>query len=330
MINISQLPDTLSHWIEIFSPWITQYGSISLFFLLALGIIALPIPDEWLLVSAGFLIAKGVLNVFATTLASVMGAWCGISVSYLLGIYLGPYIFSSRIGSLLGLQNKRLKAQHWFHKIGKWSLVVGYFIPGVRHFVGYIAGSLNFPYPQFALYAYTGGAVWSTLFLTIGYNIHQNGPFIIQSLEHVQSLGIKYLLFFVGFLVQYPTLITLTVGALGVTASYILGLYTGPYLIENKTIRVRFADYSKQSSIWFHKLGNWVLVIGSFIPGIRYLISYLAGTFGFSYRKFAIYAYVGVAVWALILFISGYGTYPKNFLVIKILQYLRTIFLKIS
>ena len=47
---------------ETLLAWITHYGAISLFFLMMLGIIGLPIPDETLLVFSGYLIFKGKLD----------------------------------------------------------------------------------------------------------------------------------------------------------------------------------------------------------------------------------------------------------------------------
>ena len=35
--------------------WITEYGYIALFFLLMLGIVGLPIPDETIMVFSGYL-----------------------------------------------------------------------------------------------------------------------------------------------------------------------------------------------------------------------------------------------------------------------------------
>lgn len=159
----TQLPENLLLWIN-------HYGPIALFVLLALGILILPVPDELLMVTAGTLIKAGELNSISTVIAAILGAWCGITGSYLIGAYIGSYVISTRLGELVGLRGEKFaKAQQWFAKIGKWSLVVGYFIPGVRHFTGYIAGSLKLPYYQFSLFAYLGGAFWASVFLSIGY-----------------------------------------------------------------------------------------------------------------------------------------------------------------
>src|ERR1035441_6007682 len=45
------------------------------------------------------------------------------------------------------------KAHAWFRRAGHWSLTIGYFIPGVRHFTAYAAGMSDLEAPTFAAYA---------------------------------------------------------------------------------------------------------------------------------------------------------------------------------
>lgn len=154
--------------IQTHSQPLLDNGSWILFFLLALGIIALPIPDETLLVTAGFLIGKGKLNITTTILAAYLGSISGITCSYLIG-YTGGSFLIEKYGHWIGLNETRLeRTRHWFKRIGMWALFFGYFIPGVRHFTGYLVGSVRIRYVAFALFAYSGAIVWSSTFLTIG------------------------------------------------------------------------------------------------------------------------------------------------------------------
>lgn len=148
-----------------------HYGSLALFFLLALGILALPVPDETLMVAAGFLISRGKLNLPFTVVAAYLGAICGITLSYIIGRY-GGSLLLEKYGHYIRLTDKRIeKTRLWFSRIGMWALFIGYFIPGVRHFTGYIVGSVRIPFSRFALFAYSGAVVWSSVFLSIGYLI---------------------------------------------------------------------------------------------------------------------------------------------------------------
>lgn len=158
------LPD-----METFSLWLTHYGSFALFGLLALGIIALPVPEETLMVLAGILMFNGKLNIPSTIIAACSGSIFGITVSYLLGKSVGNY-FLHRYGKWVGIKEKQINLVHeWFEKYGKWTLVIGYFIPGVRHLTGFSAGTTALEYKHFALFAYTGAVIWVSTFLSIGY-----------------------------------------------------------------------------------------------------------------------------------------------------------------
>ncbi len=156
--------------IETITYWLENYGSLTLFVLLALGIIALPVPEETLLTITGVWLSKGLFaNPSITVLAAILGSMCGITVSYLLGRNLGHFLLH-KYGSWIGITESRLeKAHNWFDKYGKWSLFFGYFIPGVRHFTGISAGITELQYKHFALFAYFGAALWVSTFLSIGY-----------------------------------------------------------------------------------------------------------------------------------------------------------------
>jgi membrane protein DedA with SNARE-associated domain len=151
------------------SYWLLHYSYFALFALLGLGIIGLPIPDEMLLAVTGLFIAKKKMLIIPALLAVFLGTVVGITVSYVLGRWLGFY-FIDKYGYWLGLDKlKYVKMQLWFARFGKWILLIGYFMPGIRHFSGFIAGTMKLRYYQFALIAYSGALIWATVFVSLGY-----------------------------------------------------------------------------------------------------------------------------------------------------------------
>lgn len=154
---------------ETMTYWLLHYGSFSLFILLALGVVALPVPDETLMVLAGIFIKNGELPLISTVVASFLGSMFGITLSYVIGRTAGSQVLH-RYGKKFGLTEEKLQNVHnWFEHYGKWTLTFGYFIPGVRHLTGFAAGSSSLEYPTFALFAYIGASVWAATFLSIGY-----------------------------------------------------------------------------------------------------------------------------------------------------------------
>jgi len=156
------MPDFLVHWI-------TTYGYAGIFFLLMWGIIGIPVPDETLLTLTGYLVYKGDLHILPGLAAIVFGSVCGISLSYGLG-RTGGFMLVKKYGHYLHLSADKLEKAHDFLvRRGKWALMFGYFIPGVRHLTALVAGTTRLTYPLFALFAYSGALVWCATFFTTGY-----------------------------------------------------------------------------------------------------------------------------------------------------------------
>jgi membrane protein DedA with SNARE-associated domain len=163
--------------------WITQYGYAAIFFLLVFGIVGLPIPDETMLTFVGYLIYKGRMHYVPALAAAFLGSITGITISYVLGRTLG-LLLVQRYGKYIHLTQEKLDhVEQWFERIGHWTLTFGYFIPGVRHFTAYVAGAAGLPYREFALYAYSGGILWSVTFISLGYFFGDRWDWVLQRMH---------------------------------------------------------------------------------------------------------------------------------------------------
>ena len=146
---------------------IQQYGYLALFFLLWLGIIGMPIPDEVVVMTAGFMAALGILHPLPAFFITYAGVIFGLSIGYVLGKVIG-------IPSLKYLEGKKNmskytnQANQLFERFGCYSLVLGYFFPVIRHIVPYIVGMAKMPYAKYALFSYSTGFVWTLVYFTIG------------------------------------------------------------------------------------------------------------------------------------------------------------------
>jgi len=170
--------------------WIIQHGYTGIFSLLVFGIVGLPVPDEWLLTFSGYLVFKRTLLFMPTFGAAFFGSACGITVSYTLGRIFDTYVLV-KYGHFVHITPERLARVHsWFERRGRWTLLVGYFIPGVRHLTGYVAGASELSLTNFALFAYTGAFCWAAVFITLGYALGEEWNRVLQSLDETKMLMI--------------------------------------------------------------------------------------------------------------------------------------------
>lgn len=160
--------------VEALFDWISTYGYAALYVLLVAGIVGLPIPDETLLVFCGYLVSAGRLQPVPTLAVAFLGSASGISTSYILGRTLGLGLIH-RYGSYIHITEEGWKRVHdWFERFGRWTLMIGYFVPGVRHLTALVAGATCLPVPSFARFAFSGALVWVSTFLTIGFFLGEN------------------------------------------------------------------------------------------------------------------------------------------------------------
>jgi membrane protein DedA with SNARE-associated domain len=162
-----------------------------------LGIVGLPVPDETLLVFAGYLSYKGTLRLETTVATGFLGSACGISISYALGRFLGlPTL--NKVGPLFHLRPNHLdEARLWVARWGKYSLLLAYFVPGYRHLAAFLAGTSRLEPTVFARFAYTGALIWASCFVGLGYVAgdawQQLIPFLHNILRTTMLLGLVLL-----------------------------------------------------------------------------------------------------------------------------------------
>lgn len=171
--------------------WIEHHGYVGIFSLLAFGIVGLPVPDEWLLTFSGFLVFKGTLRFVPTFGAAFLGSACGITVSYTLGRIFDTYVIV-KYGSLFHITPERMARVHrWFERHGRWPLLIGYFVPGVRHLTGYVAGASELALPKFMLFAYSGAFCWTAAFICLGYFLGENWNRVLGEFHRTKLLTIS-------------------------------------------------------------------------------------------------------------------------------------------
>lgn len=151
-----------------------HYGYFGIIIALIGGIIGLPIPDEVLLTYLGYNIYEGKMVYFNSLVCAFVGAAGGISLSYLIGYKFGLPLLLKYGPKIHITETKINRTRRLFEKFGPPLLLVGYFIPGIRHLVAYVAAINRYPFKKFTVYAYIGALLWTFTFITLGKKLGQD------------------------------------------------------------------------------------------------------------------------------------------------------------
>ncbi len=179
-----------------------QYGYFVLLIGLPLDFIALPIPPgNSTLAYTGYLSFKGVLAWLPAVASALTGAFVGVTVTYWIGHRLGMPLIE-RYGKWLSLKPSLVeKTRRYYDKYGDKLLLIAFFVPGIRQFLGYFIGIIRVPYRKVVVYAYTGAALWVVSFFAVGYVFGEQWEHMFMLIERnlkVFFIGLGCIL--IGFL----------------------------------------------------------------------------------------------------------------------------------
>jgi membrane-associated protein len=133
------------------------------------------LPGDSLLFTAGILASAGYLHFVPLLVVTFVCAVLGNQVGYYTGRKYGPRIFS-RPNSRWFNPEHIVKAQAFYEKYGKKTIILCRFIPFVRTVAPIMAGVGLMNSKSFTLYNVVGGALWAVGMTSLGYFLGSTIP----------------------------------------------------------------------------------------------------------------------------------------------------------
>ena len=112
-------------------------------------------PGDSLLFTAGFLASQGYVSLAGLLIGTFLAAVIGDSFGYTFGKKVGPTLFS-REDSVIFNKKHIARAQHFYEKHGKKTIILARFMPIIRTFAPIVAGIGNMRYRTFATFNIIG------------------------------------------------------------------------------------------------------------------------------------------------------------------------------
>ena len=156
------LSDLLVHLVQ-------ELGYIGIFVALFVESSFIPIPSEVTMIPAGILAAQGKMNYWLILLSGTLGVVGGSLFTYWLGATFGRAVVT-RYGKYVWIRQRHIeKTEYFFARYGAFAAFVGRLLPGLRHYIAFIAGIAKMKKWTFLAYTSLGGMIWIWILLQVGY-----------------------------------------------------------------------------------------------------------------------------------------------------------------
>ena len=150
---------------------ISRMGYSGLVLLMAMESSVLPVPAELVMPPAGYLAARGEMNVALALACGVAGSMMGAWANYWVASRLGRWVFV-RYGKWVLLSEHSLeRTERFFQRHGEIATFVGRLFPVLRHLISIPAGLARMSPPRFFAYTAAGATIWCGILLAIGWFI---------------------------------------------------------------------------------------------------------------------------------------------------------------
>ena len=177
---------------EMLFKLLTEHVYLILFISMILEFAALPLPGETMMLLAGIMAYGGHASYLGMILASALGTIIGMQLSYEVGRRLGVKAIE-KYGSYIGLTPYRMtKASEFFNKYGNIVIIIAYYLPGVRHILGYFSGITKVDAKRFHIYSTFGGIAWVGTFTTLGYVLGPSAKPVFHLMHKYGTLAMLF------------------------------------------------------------------------------------------------------------------------------------------
>jgi len=154
---------------------IDALGYVGILLLMAMESSVLPVPSELVMPPAGYLAARGDMNIWIALACGTIGSMLGAFANYWVASKVGRWVFV-RYGRFVLLSEKSLaRTEAFFARHGEIATFVGRLFPVIRHLISIPAGLARMRLDRFFAYTGAGAGIWCAILLGIGYAIGRAG-----------------------------------------------------------------------------------------------------------------------------------------------------------
>lgn len=169
------------HWVV---ETVSDLGYLGIAVLMAIESSAIPFPSEVVVPPAGYLAAKGRMELVWVVAAGTLGSVVGAFANYWVARHFGRPLLE-RYGKWLLISQKALdRSDAFFREHGEISTFIARLVPVIRQLISVPAGVAKMRLDLFALYTGLGAGIWCVILAYVGYFLGQHEAALRQEDVH--------------------------------------------------------------------------------------------------------------------------------------------------
>lgn len=149
--------------------WLTTWGYLGIFVCVFVGNLGIPVPEETVMLVAGFLAGREMLGLKEVYAVAIVSAVTGDCCGFLIGRTGGQRVITWLSSNFDSIRYRYDQVQVFFQTHGSKAIFMARFIAGVRFMAGPMAGAAGMPFFRFLGWNVLGAIVWCSLIVTVGY-----------------------------------------------------------------------------------------------------------------------------------------------------------------
>ena len=164
---------------------VAHWGYAAVFVLVILGNAGVPVPEEVVLIVAGFLVWRGQLRLDLVLAVGIVSAVVGDNVGYWLGRRFGRGALERHAHWILGHPERLETMQGFVVRRGAVAVFAARFLPGLRFMAGPLAGALGLGVWPYLVGNVLGAAVYVPIMVGGGWALGYGFGDYVEPLRHI-------------------------------------------------------------------------------------------------------------------------------------------------
>jgi membrane protein DedA with SNARE-associated domain len=151
------------------SDWLSSWGYLGIFICVFVGNLGIPIPEELVLLAAGFLAGRHKLELSTLYIVAILSALAGDCCGFVVGRTGGQRLFEWLSRKSKSFRRRFERLAIFFRAHGNEAVFFARFVTGARFMAGPMAGAAGMRFWSFLGWDLFGALIWCSVVITIGY-----------------------------------------------------------------------------------------------------------------------------------------------------------------